>query len=152
MHLQTTVCTYKLLQTSISTHRPLHSVFYIPIRPYPSRLPLPDKKFCIVYKSRTYCLTSAALKLLPFVLSLPSPLKFSSPYSIPPHFPALTPLPLPSPLTRFSGPRRCTQRSRAGAARTSSKKLKKGLVYIIYNTLYTLLFIFCLHSKSILFK
>ena len=33
-----------------------------------------------------------------------------------------------------------------------SKANKKGIVPIIYNTPYTLLFIFCLHSKSILFK
>ena len=39
-----------------------HSVFYIPIRPYPSRLPLPDVCFSIVYKSRTYCLTLGTLR------------------------------------------------------------------------------------------
>lgn len=53
---------------------------------------------------------------------LPSPLLFSPfPYSVP--LPRSLPylLPLPSPRTRFSGPRRCIQRFRAGAARTSSQ-------------------------------
>lgn len=50
--------------------QPQYSVFYIPICPYPSRLPLPDVCFSIVYKSRTYCLTSATLGFTP---SLPFP-------------------------------------------------------------------------------
>ena len=88
MHLQITTNHYKPLQitTNYQSHPQTtnhllpyrHSVFYIPIHPYPSRLPLPDKKFCIVHKSRTYCLTSATLR---FTLS-----------SLPPTIPSTTPL------------------------------------------------------------